>query len=234
MESPVKVILFDLDGTLMVSGGAGQKAINAVFADRYGIQDAFGDIVPHGMMDPVIFQQILDRFGITAEDRDALLAELAEDYAERLEPIMREHERARLMPGVVELLEALHGRDHVLVGLVTGNYEKTGRIKLDRFGLNKYFDFGAFSSDHPVRADLVPVAVARAEAIHGGPIGLGRHVVLVGDTPKDVEAALINGVTSVAVATLGHTVEQLGAEGAHFVFEDFSDTAAVLAAMGVS
>jgi phosphoglycolate phosphatase-like HAD superfamily hydrolase len=114
---------------------------------------------------------------------------------------------------------------------LTGNYERTARIKLERFGLNHHFPFGAFGSDDGDRTRLPPVAVARAETFSGRPIGLGRHVMIIGDTPLDVGCALANGATAVGVATGNYSQSELQEAGAHLVFEDLSETGSVVEAL---
>jgi phosphoglycolate phosphatase-like HAD superfamily hydrolase len=119
----------------------------------------------------------------------------------------------------------------VLLGLLTGNLERTARIKLNRFDLNRFFKFGAFGSDSEHRVALPAIAAARAERLSGAPVALGRHVQIIGDTPRDVECALANGATAVAVATGGATTDELRSAGAHVVFEDFTHTTDVVAAI---
>jgi phosphoglycolate phosphatase-like HAD superfamily hydrolase len=135
------------------------------------------------------------------------------------------------MPGVRELLHALSGHPQVLLGLLTGNFERTAQVKVATFGLDRYFAFGAYGSDHGDRLRLPPIAVERAERLAGRPIGLGRHVVIVGDTPRDVVCARAWGATAVGVATGRSSTRQLLDAGADLVFEDLSDTRAVLTAL---
>jgi phosphoglycolate phosphatase-like HAD superfamily hydrolase len=129
------------------------------------------------------------------------------------------------------VLAAVSGRDDVAVGLLTGNLEATARIKVDHFGLGHHFTFGAYSSDSPVRRELPPVAVERAEALRGQAIGLGPHVVVLGDTPHDVDCALHNGCTAVGVGAARWSAAELSEAGAHVTVEDLSDAATVLRAL---
>lgn len=224
----MKILLFDIDGTLMLSGGAGRRAIDRAFFDLYGITDAFGNVVPDGNTDPKIFSEIVVNHRLIIEDEATAFAALAERYAEHMGDEMRRSERARLMPGVPRLLELLAEREDLGMGLLTGNFETTARIKLDRFGLNPFFPFGAFSSDHAEREALVPIAVERAEAHFGTPIGLGPHVVVIGDTPKDVDCALAHNATAIGVAASRYSVRELESAGAHIALSSLEDPAAFL------
>jgi phosphoglycolate phosphatase-like HAD superfamily hydrolase len=226
----IRLLLFDIDNTLMNSGGAGFKAMGRALEELFGVDDATRGVVPHGKTDPLILREIFHAHELAVGRESAAIRELAELYESELieeMPIAP----ARLMPGVREVLDALEGINETVLGLLTGNFEPTARIKLERFGLNRYFQFGAFGSDHEDRIELPPVAVERAEALNDGPIGLGRHVHIIGDTPRDVDCALANGATAVGVATGENTVEELRDSGAHLVFEDFADTETVVEAL---
>ncbi len=199
----------------MLSGGAGRRAIDRAFFDLYGITGAFEGIVPDGNTDPKIFSEIVTNHRLSVEDETTAFAKLATRYAEHMVDEMRRSEGAHLMPGVMPLLEHLVQRADISLGLLTGNFERTARIKLDRFDLNRFFPHGAFSSDHAVREKLVPIAVERAETHLGRTIGLGRHVVVIGDTPMDVACALAHGATAIGVAASRYSVPELESAGAH-------------------
>lgn len=228
----MKVLLFDIDGTLMLSGGAGRRAIDRAFFELYGVRNAFEGIVPDGNTDPNIFNEIIANHRLEFRNESVGFAELTERYAHHLKDEMRLSEQAFLMPGVAPLLEHLQNREDVALGLLTGNFEPTARIKLERFDLNRFFPFGAFGSDHAVREDLVPVAVDRAEAAVGQPIGLGRHVVVIGDTPRDVECALAHGATAIGVAASRYSVDELSSAGAHASMPSLEDIEAFMASLG--
>jgi len=227
----MKLLLFDLDGTLMLSGGAARRAMDRAFAELHGIADAFGAIVPDGKTDPLIFREIFADHGVEVSDEAATFGVLTRRYAHFLADEMPRADRARLMPGALPLLDHLAGLDDLSLGLLTGNFEATARIKLGRFDLNRFFPFGAFASDHAERELLVPVAVARAEAHLGRPVGLGRHVVVIGDTPRDVECALIHNATAVGVAASRYSVSDLEAAGAHHVLPNLEDIPAFMTAI---
>jgi phosphoglycolate phosphatase len=217
-----KLLLFDIDGTLLHSGGAGARALLHAFDTVYGLKDALAGVRLHGQTDPQIIQDALAAQGIPTVAGDPRLALLQETYVTRLTHEMPRSEAARLMPGVVELLEALYKSDAHLA-LVTGNIEKGARIKLERFGLNRYFACGGFGCDSSIRRDLVPVALKRASA-HFGREFLPGDAVVIGDTEKDIDCGRFVGARTVGVATGPVTSEQLAHAGADTVLADFSNT----------
>ena len=214
---PPRLLLFDVDQTLLVSGGAGRRAMDRAVEELYGVPDAFRGTRPAGKTDPAIFREMLDRAGVEVDDWNEAVRTIGDRYLQHLAEEVPRSTGARLMPGVEPLLRALHGRDDVALGLLTGNLEGGARLKLSRFGLNRFFAFGAFSSDDAQRPNLVKVAVARAEDHLGRPVGLGPHVVVIGDTPLDVACALANEVTAVGVASGSYPVDELETAGAHLV-----------------
>jgi len=227
----MKLLLFDIDGTLMLSGGAGRRAIDRAFFEIHGVRGAFGNIVPDGNTDPTIFREIFANHGLEVRDESSAFAEVATRYGFHMRDEMARSEGARLMPGVTPLLELLEQRTDIHLGLLTGNFETTARIKLDRFGLNGLFAFGAFGSDSGIRSRLVPVAVERAEAHLDREIGLGPQVVIIGDTPHDVECAIIHGATAIGVAASRYSVEDLKAAGAHHALPTLEDIPAFMNAI---
>jgi len=225
------LLLFDVDGTLLLSGGAGARAINRACRERFGLTDAFAGISPDGKTDPMLFDEVLVRHGL--EPDRAVVADLTARYLRYFPEEMAASPRARLLPGVVATLEAVRELPNVALGLLTGNLEPTARVKLAHFGLAQYFSYGAYGSDHAQREHLVPIAVARAERMLGRPVGCGRHVVVVGDTPRDVACALANRATAVGVASHRHTAEVLRAAGAHHVLPDLTDPSALPELLGL-
>ncbi len=225
------LLLFDIDGTLMLSGGAGRRAIDRAFFELHGVTDAFGDIVPDGNTDPSIFREIFANHGLSEADDSSAFQEVVRRYVHHLPKEIEASDQAHLMPGVTPLLDHLAKADNVEMGLLTGNFESSARIKLDRFGLNPYFPFGAFGSDHGVRERLVPIAIQRAEVHFEESIGLGRHVVVIGDTPRDVDCARAHGTTAIGVASSRYSVDELEAAGAHHVMPTLEDIPAFMAAI---
>lgn len=223
-----KLFLFDLDGTLLLSGGAGMIAMEQAFMELYALPNAFDQIHPDGKIDPAIFREIIQTRGVKVDDEDAAIKQLSRTYIAHLKPVMATTEKAEIMPGIPALLEALNKREQLHLGLVTGNLEQGAYLKLGRFDLNRYFSFGAFGSDHEDRAELVRIAVSRAEKKFEKTIPMGKNIFVIGDTPRDIFCGKDNGATTVGVATANYTSAQLADAGADFVFENFADTGDVM------
>jgi phosphoglycolate phosphatase len=222
------LILFDIDGTLLLSGRAGLRAMTRAFAATFGVADGFKNASFGGRTDSFLLSQALQAAGLpdTTENharfRDAYLPLLAEE----IQHAGTGHKG--LMPGARELLEALLDHDHLHLALLTGNYRDAAEIKLTYFELWDHFEWGAFSDDAADRNALVPIARRRAETYDVPPEAIER-VIVIGDTPHDIACAHVAGATCIAVATGGHTVEELRAAGADVVLADLSDTETVLA-----
>ena len=221
------LILFDIDGTLVLTGRAGMRAMNRACEDMVTSDDPMAGVQFAGRTDWSILEDILRKHG---KSLDApLLDELRERYVRHLkEEIQHPGTGVKdVMPGIRELLDALQRREDTALALLTGNFIEGARIKLEYFDLWKYFPCGAFGGDSPSRNDLVPIARARASEC-GIPETEPAKVLVVGDTPNDVECALVAGATPIGVATGGYTVDDLRASGADIVFKDLSDTQAFL------
>jgi len=229
----LKVFLFDIDGTLMLSGGAGKRSMERAFADLFGVPHAFNGFDFQGKVDPAIFREAIRLHNLRPADEDAAIRQLIDTYERYVADEMPRTTTAVLMPGVRELLERLAGRPDVSLGLLTGNLLGGARAKLSHFDLWRFFPYGAFGSDHEDRRALVPIALARASVHLRLVIEPGRHVYVIGDTDRDIACAKANNCTAVGVATLGFTAEQLRSLGADIVFQDLSDTARVLRELGV-
>jgi phosphoglycolate phosphatase-like HAD superfamily hydrolase len=222
------LILFDIDGTLVLTGRAGLRAMNRACRDIVNTDhDALTGMPFAGRTDWSILDDIMRKHGRTLDD--TLLAELRARYVQHLgEEIHHRGEGVKdVMPGIRELLDALQRRDDAALALLTGNFAEGARIKLEYFDLWKYFPCGAFGGDSADRNALVPIAIERARAC-GIPDVRPADVLVVGDTPNDVECARVAGATPVAVATGGYTEDELRRSGADIVFPDLSDTAAFL------
>jgi len=230
----VNVYLFDIDGTLMLSGGAGLRSMNRVFFERYGLHDAFDGFQFQGKVDPAIFREALLLHDIKVADPDAEIPAMIREYESYIAAEMPHSQTATIYPGVRELLERLGGRDDLSIGLLTGNVRGGALAKLSSFDLWKFFPYGAFGSDHEQREKLVPIALERASRHLGRTIEPGPHVYVIGDTDRDVACALANDCTAVGVGTLNFSAARLKALGAHVVCEDFSETENVLKQLGVN
>jgi phosphoglycolate phosphatase-like HAD superfamily hydrolase len=216
------LILFDIDGTLVLTGGAGGRALTRAFRDVVGVGDGFQGIPMPGRTDPQIVADAIARAGVVFDT--PVQSQFRTRYAEYLREEIRERgPRKGVLPGVRTLLDALSGHDGAFLALLTGNYTDAARIKLEYFDLWRYFACGAYGEEAPDRNRLVPVAVERAR-VCGAPSGALDHVIVVGDTPLDVACAHASGATAVAVATGDHGVEALSDAGADVVFEDLTDT----------
>lgn len=220
-----KLVLFDIDGTLVLTGGAGLRAMNRAIEEVLGHGDGLNGIPIAGRTDWSILVDAVAKVGRQIDD--VLLGILRDRYVAHLAAEIEHPGKGTkaVMPGVRELLDHLDEREDVFVGLLTGNFEEGARIKLGHFDLWRYFSCGAFGGDAADRNALVPFAVERARQCGLSDIR-STDVLVVGDTPHDVACAHAAGAVPVAVATGGYTVDQLRASGATIVFEDLRDTPA--------
>jgi phosphoglycolate phosphatase len=206
-----KVVLFDIDGTILWTDGAGRRAVHRA------LEEVFGASAPNGhefdgKTDPQIVRELMRLAGMRAELGDA-------DHADKV------------YPGVAPLLDALEARDDVLLGLLTGNVRDGAMVKLAAVGIaHARFRVGAFGSDHADRPELPAIARERAERVLGGPVA-GRDVVVIGDTPADMGCGRGIGARAIGVATGRYSEDDLRACGAAAVFADLSDTTAVVRAI---
>jgi phosphoglycolate phosphatase-like HAD superfamily hydrolase len=222
------VCLFDIDGTLISSGGAGKAALEQAIADVFGVPHAIEKMSLSGRTDRAIVREAFGLCGVadTPENRQRLV----EAYLERLPGCLAGH-RGRVLPGIAELLNTLSGRGDVLVGLLTGNVRAGARVKLDFFGLHDYFSFGGFGDLHLDRDDVAREAVGEASRhLNGSPV-LDR-VWVIGDTPLDVRCARAVGARAAAVATGWHSSEELAAHAPDLLLTDLSDPTALLERLG--
>ena len=227
-----KLVLFDIDGTILLSAGAGRRAIHAAFTD-HGV-----DLAPargirfDGKTDPQIVMEILAAAGHAEPEEPARIAGVLERYVSHLVRDLAESVgRTRVMPGIPALLDALEADAGVVLGLLTGNVLPGARLKLQAAGLDPArFLVGAFGSDHARRGELPAIAAERARP-HFGRTPSGPEVVIIGDTPADVRCGEGIGARTIAVATGGYGVEELRAAGADVVFADFSEVGAALEAI---
>jgi phosphoglycolate phosphatase-like HAD superfamily hydrolase len=221
------LILFDIDGTLLLTGRAGQRAMTHAFQEVYGVPDAFTSVAMAGRTDTSLVSQAMQQYGIpdTADSHHKFRVAYLEKLA--VEIHLPGVGRKGVMPGARELLAALSGHPHLHVALLTGNYRDAAVIKLTYFDLWDHFVWGAFSDDAGDRNRLVPIARERARSFGVSPEACERAIV-IGDTPDDVNCAKAADAVSIAVATGGFSADVLRAAGADIVLEDLSDTEAVL------
>ncbi len=219
-----KLVLFDIDGTILLSAGAGRRALHAAMGE-HGIDLGPGSGIRFdGKTDPQIIVELLEAAGDPTPDDPARIATLLELYVSHLELDLARHgHRSRVLPGIPALLDALEADSGVVLGLLTGNVATGARLKLAAAGIDPArFVVGAYGSDHHHRNELPPVAARRAEP-HFGRVPAGAEVVVIGDTPADVRCGECIGARTIAVATGGYSVRELTATGADRVFSDFAD-----------
>ena len=226
-----RLVLFDIDGTLVNTHGAGSRSVREALLEVYGRTGPIDSYDFHGRTDPQIVRELMRMAGLEDEEIDAGMDTLWELYLERLEQELKEPGTpTEVLPGVTELLDALHETADDLVALLTGNIEPGAELKLSAVDLWHRFDFGAYGSDHERRDQLPAIAVARAREATGLEFD-GRDVVIIGDTPFDVECGRALGVWAIAVATGKHSVPELEAAGADVVLHDLADTPRALRAI---
>jgi len=205
------VILFDIDGTLITTGGAGATSWRLAFDELYGIPADIGAFTDAGMTDPDVGRRTFEAVMHRPPERGEF-ARLLERRLKYMHQAVDESEGYRVLPGVVELLPRLVDQGYML-GLVTGNVEAAAHIKLHRAGLNRFFSFGGYGSDSDDRAEITRTALQRANLVYGDDVS-AQQAIVVGDTPRDVDAAHAAGIECVGVATGHFTVDQLREAGA--------------------
>jgi phosphoglycolate phosphatase-like HAD superfamily hydrolase len=216
----VKLLLFDIDQTLINTGGAGIRALNRACQKLLSVEHAMEGITPHGKTDPAIVREIiLTRLGSTSSC-DSHLESILEAYLSFLREEVWLSTAYRVLPGILEILQEMATRPDVMLGLATGNMEVGARIKLERGGLNPYFSFGGFGSDSESRAALVRKGAEAAARKCGSAIQAG-DVFVIGDTPRDIEAGKDAGFRTVGVGTGSYSPDQLLESGATFAIADF-------------
>jgi phosphoglycolate phosphatase len=216
----VSAVLFDIDGTLLVTGGAGGVAWQRAFEELHGVEADVAEHTDAGMTDPeivkIIFRAVIGREGTAGERAKAIGS-----YLKHLPDAIAESEGYRVMPGIENLLDELIDAAHLL-GLVTGNVEAAAHIKLARGHLNRFFSFGGYGSDSADRTEVTKAALQRGALISGGTLADGACIA-VGDTPRDVTAGHGAGIKVVGVATGSYSVDQLKQAGADWAISQVSE-----------
>jgi phosphoglycolate phosphatase-like HAD superfamily hydrolase len=219
----VSLILFDIDGTLLLSGGAGVRAMSRAFEQVFGVANAFANADVAGRTDTFLVSGALQRSGFP--DTPANHARFRDAYV----PILRDEilkpprSRCGLMPGIERLLGALRQREELHLALLTGNFERAAYTKLGHFGIDHYFRWGVFGEESADRNELARVARRRAREV-AIPLSALERVVVIGDTPHDVACAQEIDARVIAVATGNYSVDDLAAAGADIVLDDLSRT----------
>ena len=215
----MKLLLFDIDGTLVLTGGAGIRALNRAFRQVVGIENAMDGIRPHGKTDPAIVREIFVGKGRNGHTPDTVVR-ILDAYVGFLPDEVRSSTTYRILPGILSFLETFKEHPGIVCGLATGNVEQGARIKLERGNLNSYFRFGGFGSDAENRTDLVRRAAEKGILQAGQTID-PQDIFVIGDTPLDIEAGKGAGFRTVGVATSDYSRDLLEAAGADLVMSDF-------------
>ncbi|MEO5904746.1 MAG: haloacid dehalogenase-like hydrolase [Gemmatimonadaceae bacterium] len=224
----MRIVLFDIDGTLLRSGGVGRIAMERALIRVFGSP---GSNAYHydGKTDRQIVRDLMRIDGMTDEQIDARMDELVNEYLQGLRDELASGDRAvHVFAGVRELLDALEKRDDIVLGLLTGNVEPGARAKLGAAGIDvDRFKVNAFGSDHELRPELPAVAQRRARELLGKDIA-GNRVIVIGDTPADIRCGESIGARAIGVATGRYSTEDLASHGAYAVFENLANTDAVM------
>jgi phosphoglycolate phosphatase-like HAD superfamily hydrolase len=221
----VKLLLFDVDQTLISTGGAGIRALNRAFQKLYAVENAMDGILPHGKTDPGIIREILLNRPVPSlndwsDGFPTSIAPILDSYLEFLDDEVDSTSSYKILPGIEAILSSLSGRSDIAIGLATGNVEAGARIKLERGNLNRYFAFGGFGSDSENRTELVRQGAERGAA-HLGQRPDATDVFVIGDTPRDIAAGREAGFLTVGVATGKYSKAELKESGATVALSDF-------------
>ncbi|MEO7318638.1 MAG: HAD family hydrolase [Chthoniobacteraceae bacterium] len=222
-----RLLLFDIDGTLITSGGAGEHALRLGIKDRFGIDDDLRGIEIAGRTDSGIARKFFAKHSLP--DTPGNTASFFDGYLTHLPRLLSE-KNGRLLPGIIPLLDALRAREDVILALLTGNLERGAQLKLTHYGVWDYFEFGAYADDHHDRNQLGHFARTRAKERHGIEFP-PEHIYVLGDTPHDITCARAIGAKAVAIATGQFSHAQLADHAPDLLFDDLGNVDAVLAAL---
>lgn len=222
----MKLLLFDVDMTLINSAGAGSRSMSMAFKEMFGHNNGLQEISFAGRTDPAILREAFKNHGLAWSEE--VQGEFKDRYLQHLRhEITVASDRKRVESGVRELLDVLQPRNDVTLALLTGNWKSGAQIKLEYFDLWQRFEFGAFSDDAWIRSDLPAIAAARFKEIKGYALS-PASVFVIGDTPRDVACAKPFGACPVAVATGHHTYRELEEANPGYLFENLTDNAAFI------
>ncbi|MFL6528799.1 MAG: HAD family hydrolase [Chthoniobacterales bacterium] len=213
-----RLLLWDIDGTLVNTGGAGIESLKRMVRERFGAEDDLRDIEIAGKTDAAILRDILRKYNVEATERP--IREFGDDYLLGLETELPRCD-GRVLPGIGELLTRLKERPHIVLGLLTGNLERGAKMKLEHYGLWQFFEFGAFADDHHDRNELGAFARIRAREKHGHDFD-AVDIDVIGDTGHDISCGKAFGARTIAVATGSWSRERLAAQKPDFLFDDLS------------
>jgi len=223
------LLLFDIDGTLLLTGGAGKVAFEEAFEEIFEIPNSWGGLDPHGKTDPAIFDEVAKReLGrlLSPSEFDLLMERYEEIFEERI----KQSPRFELMPGVIEILEHLSKDKNIFLALATGNFERAGRMKLKHGAVEHYFLTGGFGNDARERDKILLAAVAYSEEFARKRFEK-RKIFVIGDTEYDIAAARKAGLRSIAVLTNGRTRKSFVEDPPDHILQDLTDIPAFLACL---
>ena len=213
-------VLFDIDGTLIISGGAGAESWRRAFDELYGVPADIGAFTDTGMTDPEV-GRLTFKGAIGRDPSDEEFARVLDRRLHYLRQAVIDSKEYRVLEGVPEVVDDLFSAGYLL-GIVTGNVEPAAHVKLHRANLNRFFSFGGYGSDSEDRGVLTRTALSRAALVYGDELGPERCVI-IGDTPHDAEAAHAAGIACIGVASHNFDVDQLRAGGADWVIPSLAD-----------
>jgi len=223
-----RLLLFDIDGTLIHAAGAGVESLKRALMERFGTKDDLQDIEIAGMTDSRIVISILNKHQIPASNEN--IAAFLDSYVHFLS-LELPRRAGKLLPGVLELLEKLKARSNLVLALLTGNVSRGAQLKLEHYGVWHFFEFGAFADDHHDRNRLGSFAQARAREKHGHVFDVAQ-IDVIGDTPRDIACGKAIGARTIAIATGTWPREQLSTHRPDFLFDDLFNVDEVIRALG--
>jgi phosphoglycolate phosphatase len=223
-----RLLLFDIDGTLIHSAGAGVYSLQHTLAERFNIEDDLADIEIAGMTDSGIVMSILNKHRIPATNEN--IASFLDSYVHFLS-LELPRRMGQLLPGVLDLLNKLKVRPNLVLALLTGNVSRGAQLKLEHYGVWHFFEFGAFADDHHDRNQLGRFAQARAQEKHGYQFK-ANQIDVIGDTPRDIACGKAFGARTIAIATGSWPRTELAAHQPDFLFDDLSNVDEVIGVLG--
>ena len=225
-----RLALFDIDGTLVDGDGVGGRVMRRVFHEVYGTVGPADTYDYAGKTDPQIVRELMTQAGLQKEIIEAKQETFFQVYTDQLERALRESGIIRVHPGVLALLQVLETNDHVQLGLLTGNIKSGADLKLRATQLDRFFSFGVYGCDSADRRELPRLAMERGKEQFERMIS-PQELVVIGDTPLDIECGKAGGTKTIAVATGYHSVEQLRQYQPDHIFSSFLDANAVTQAI---
>src|SRR5881394_1667574 len=223
-----RLLLFDIDGTLIHAAGAGVESLKLALMERFGTKDDLQDIEIAGMTDSGIVISILNKHEIPVTNEN--MAAFLDSYVHFLS-FELPRRAGNLLPGVLELLEKLKARPNLVLALLTGNVSRGAQLKLEHYGVWHFFEFGAFADDHRDRNRLGPFARARAYERHGREFA-ASEIDVIGDTPRDIACGKALGARTVAVATGTWSRDRLAEYHPDFLIDDLSNVEKLIDTLG--